>query len=1211
MRLDKIHQSDSERQAYELEDANAKIEATNQALSELQVVAKTHKDVSREMSAKLDDITNLTANNDPSIVVEAVNEVVKAVKSIPKVEIPKPEKFPEFPTIPEFPKEMEVSLKGVSMLTIKGDKGEKGDKGDRGEKGDSIEGKQGIKGEKGDQGKDGKDGKNGLKGDRGERGDDGKNGLDGSPDTPDEIIGKVNNSALFIDQERVFGLSSLFREVERFGSYPKGGGGGGGGTSSDSSGWLLNGNTNGIEKYIGTNDAYDFPIYTNGTEKARIKTDGKMGIGLNNPSTLLELYDNTFPSTLPYITDNGVALTLNNTIGTSVVTSHYSTAGGSNSSVLDFLPDPAQFPNIGLRFVGYPIIGVRDSFLELFSEPGSYSILEGVLGDGLFLTTETGAGTAPVIIGVDRIPQVYFNPTNVHFLPHGTSAGNTYEIRLRELTVNGTNYTAFKASDSLAQSTTYVLPSTDPTVGQVLSSTAPSSGVATLSWVNAGAASGAWLLDGNTVGSEKWIGTIDNFAFPVRVNNVEVWSFETDSSIFRDGGLYSISSATTVSWGPSAGSAVNNTNTESVLLGYFAGASSTSTGLVIISSDTNNPSFATTYGNATVAIGNGALALSTNGFNVGVGVGAGLYTTTGTGNVYLGYNADGSAILGNATGSNNFVSGQYGVVGGNFSSVFSAQGIGTASNQIVFGGGNAVVFYTSLNVAYSSGGAKHSEYYRTSTPESAQVGTMGDIAYVNTGAVGQVFIKATGSATNTGWLELSTGGGTVTGTGAADQVTFWTGTSSVDGDDDFKWANATDTFTVSTGGNRTLRIDPNFRVYNIGDQDFSNNGTWLNIDDDNGLFNFHNNNSVSFEVGSAFTTMYPWSVSAGGTHGIRFKELTANGTNSIGFSGPDARTSNTDLQIILPANDPTAGQSMVFSAPSGNRSTATWASIPTGSGGGANQVAYWSSTTALTSEAAFAYDPSTNTLSADIIQANTSFVPDANDGASLGTTALQFSDLFLAEGGVINWDNGDATLTQVGDVLTLAGADLKVTTPGNASTSVLTTDGTQTVTDKSIVATQLTGTAYTLAANNTNATAAYTLIPFEDHPLATYAGTFTWNSTPPTTIVSQQYAWNRIGGTVFLTIGVLYTSAGTTNTTVAWTLPSDCPDPAVIATSGDAANEYMYTGTGRVEGSTTGSPTAVRVGMRRNAANNGFEINMVFGSTSALHMLCSITYRTS
>ena len=57
---------------------------------------------------------------------------------------------------------------------------------------------------------------------------------------------------------------------------------------------------------------------------------------------------------------------------------------------------------------------------------------------------------------------------------------------------------------------------------------------------------------------------------------------------------------------------------------------------------------------------------------------------------------------------------------------------------------------------------------------------------------------------------------------------------------------------------------------------------------------------------------------------------------------------------------------------------------------------------------------------------NIGIVPDANDGAYLGTTTLAFSDLFLAEGGVINWDNGDATLTQAGDVLTLAGASFTV-----------------------------------------------------------------------------------------------------------------------------------------------------------------------------------------
>jgi len=54
----------------------------------------------------------------------------------------------------------------------------------------------------------------------------------------------------------------------------------------------------------------------------------------------------------------------------------------------------------------------------------------------------------------------------------------------------------------------------------------------------------------------------------------------------------------------------------------------------------------------------------------------------------------------------------------------------------------------------------------------------------------------------------------------------------------------------------------------------------------------------------------------------------------------------------------------------------------------------------------------------------TSITPTINDGTAIGTTALQFSDLFLAEGGIINWDNGDVTLTQTGNELALAGGNL-------------------------------------------------------------------------------------------------------------------------------------------------------------------------------------------
>ena len=50
--------------------------------------------------------------------------------------------------------------------------------------------------------------------------------------------------------------------------------------------------------------------------------------------------------------------------------------------------------------------------------------------------------------------------------------------------------------------------------------------------------------------------------------------------------------------------------------------------------------------------------------------------------------------------------------------------------------------------------------------------------------------------------------------------------------------------------------------------------------------------------------------------------------------------------------------------------------------------------------------------------------PVANDGVALGTGSLMWSDLFLASAGVINFNNGDVTLTHSSNNLTVAGGTL-------------------------------------------------------------------------------------------------------------------------------------------------------------------------------------------
>lgn len=51
-----------------------------------------------------------------------------------------------------------------------------------------------------------------------------------------------------------------------------------------------------------------------------------------------------------------------------------------------------------------------------------------------------------------------------------------------------------------------------------------------------------------------------------------------------------------------------------------------------------------------------------------------------------------------------------------------------------------------------------------------------------------------------------------------------------------------------------------------------------------------------------------------------------------------------------------------------------------------------------------------------------SVVPLTNDAAALGTTSLSWSDLFLASGGVINWASGDVTITHSSNALAFGGA---------------------------------------------------------------------------------------------------------------------------------------------------------------------------------------------
>lgn len=103
-----------------------------------------------------------------------------------------------------------------------------------------------------------------------------------------------------------------------------------------------------------------------------------------------------------------------------------------------------------------------------------------------------------------------------------------------------------------------------------------------------------------------------------------------------------------------------------------------------------------------------------------------------------------------------------------------------------------------------------------------------------------------------------------------------------------------------------------------------------------------------------------------------------------------------------------------------------------------------------TGDLIFYQDSATDVITFSLNATNThrfttsAYSPSTNDLVALGTTSLGFSDLHLATGGVINWANGEATLTETdANTLTVAGANFTapyfLRSVGNALTAAGTT----------------------------------------------------------------------------------------------------------------------------------------------------------------------------
>ncbi len=151
--------------------------------------------------------------------------------------------------------------------------------------------------------------------------------------------------------------------------------------------------------------------------------------------------------------------------------------------------------------------------------------------------------------------------------------------------------------------------------------------------------------------------------------------------------------------------------------------------------------------------------------------------------------------------------------------------------------------------------------------------------------------------------------------------------------------------------------------------------------------------------------------------------------------------------------------------------------------------------------------------------------------------------------------------------------------------------------------------SYTFLANNTPATADAQALPFKDTS-GTYTGTITWNGTAPTS-GTFSYRWTRIGKMVTMNISLIYTNAGTSNSTLVVTLPADAPNPTKPAGLTSASNLlYPCFGTVNGTGSSTLSNSAFRGSLRNNAANNGFEFFINYTLTTPINANFTCTYFT-
>ena len=178
------------------------------------------------------------------------------------------------------------------------------------------------------------------------------------------------------------------------------------------------------------------------------------------------------------------------------------------------------------------------------------------------------------------------------------------------------------------------------------------------------------------------------------------------------------------------------------------------------------------------------------------------------------------------------------------------------------------------------------------------------------------------------------------------------------------------------------------------------------------------------------------------------------------------------------------------------------------------------------------------------------------DGIAVGATANSSDATLLARANHTGTqlantisDFNSATRAEVEAEL-VAGTNITITPSGTGATRQLTIDASGGGSSSQ--------SAFTVLANNTNASAVPTEQTFKNIAEQTYTQTPAWaGTTAPSGTTNHTYIWSQVGNLVTLRINLSYSVAGSALTSVSLALPSDLPTPETpssVTTNLDVVN---------------------------------------------------------